>query len=278
MSKLQEGMLTFLYETIPGRFVLKGLVKPGISKFAGTLLDCKWSTILIRPFIKSNEIDMSEYEKKQYCSYNDFFCRKILADKRPIATEENQLISPCDSSALVLPLTRDGVFHIKRSQYNLKRLLRSEKLAKRYEGGTAVVLRLDVTDYHRYCYIDDGYVSSTRRIDGKFHTVKPIASDYVPVYHENTREYCMLRSVNFKDVIVMEVGALLVGRIVNEETHRKVMRGQEKGHFEFGGSTIILLFQKDAVSWREDLLKQSQAGLETPVKMGEVIGTQKIRR
>lgn len=44
---------------------------------------------------------------------------------------------------------------------------------------------------------------------------------------------------------MMEVGAMMVGRITNHEAvPGYVTRGEEKGYFEFGGSTIILLTQK----------------------------------
>lgn len=275
MSNLQDNILHFLYCTIPGRAVLKVLIRPNISKKVGKFLDSPLSVGLIDPFIRQNGIDISEYEEQVWHSYNEFFVRKIQKDKRPIDRIPEHLISPCDSAATIYPLQDGTHFTIKRSEYDVRRLLFSKRLAKKYQGGTAVVLRLDVTDYHRYCYVDAGRLSDYRRIVGDLHTVKPIANDYVPVYHENTREYCMLHSKNFGDVIVMEVGALMVGRIVNHYNHRYVKRGQEKGRFEFGGSTIVLLFEKDAIEWRKDLLERSKKGMETPVKMGEMIGKRK---
>ena len=70
----------------------------------------------------------------------------------------------------------------------------------------------------------------------------------------------------------MEVGAMLVGRIVNHEQEAQVIRGAEKGMFQYGGSTIIVLIGKDQVQMREDLLKNAQFGVETAVQMGETIG------
>ena len=81
-----------------------------------------------------------------------------------------------------------------------------------------------------------------------------------------------LHTENFGDVIQMEVGALMVGRICNRQGKGRIARGQEKGRFEFGGSTVILLFEKDRVQLRERLLEDTAKGYETVVKMGEVIG------
>lgn len=246
-------------------------MSPSVSKAVGKCLDSPLSVALVKPFIKSNSIDMSDYEQKSYKSYNDFFTRKIKKGKRPIDLSGEHLISPCDGAALVLPINEESVFHIKKSLYTVRQLLRSKKLAQKYQGGSAVILRLSVTDYHRYCYVDDGVVTDCRTIPGILHTVQPIANDYYPIYHENAREYCMLHSENFGDIVVMEVGALFVGRIVNDKNKALVKRGEEKGRFEFGGSTIVLLLEKDRVEWKQELLDNSARGVETPVKMGEVI-------
>lgn len=71
---------------------------------------------------------------------------------------------------------------------------------------------------------------------------------------------------------MMEVGALMVGRITNYHEECQVKKGEEKGRFEFGGSTVILLFQKDAVAFDRRLLVNTQNGYETIVKMGERLG------
>lgn len=272
MKNVQDKTLEFLYKNTLGRAVLNILVQPQVSRLAGRFLDSELSTCLIKPFRKSAGIDMSDYERQTYHSFNEFFARKIKKRKRPITMDKNCFISPCDSAALVLPIDEDSMFSIKKSNYTVARLLRSKKLAKKYQGGTAVILRLAVHDYHRYCYVDDGVITQYRTIPGIFHTVQPLANEYVSVYHENTREYCTLHSENFGDMIVMEVGALLVGRIVNDKSRGLVKRGEEKGRFEYGGSTIVLLVEKDAVKWNEELLMNSSKGQETPVKMGEVLG------
>ena len=86
-------------------------------------------------------------------------------------------------------------------------------LQKKYEGGYIGIFRLCVDDYHRFHFIDDGIKSHERHINGVFHTVNPIANDVYPIYKENTREYCVHRTENFGDVIVMEVGALWLAEL-----------------------------------------------------------------
>ena len=130
-----------------------------------------------------------------------------------------------------------------------------------------MVFRLCVNHYHRYIFPSDAVKSHQIRIDGVLHTVRPVALEAVPVFQENAREYCVLQTPRFGTVIQMEVGAMLVGRICNYSRPRRVYRGQEKGLFQYGGSTIILLVQKDRVRIPQEFLGQQ----EVPVLMGQMI-------
>ena len=166
---------------------------------------------------------------------------------------------------------------IKDTLYTLERLLKNKKLAERYLGGYAVILRLTVDDYHHYCYVADGEKSPDVKIPGVFHTVNPAANDVCQIYHENTREYCLLKTEQFGTIAMMEVGAMMVGKITNLKPGAcEVKKGEEKGYFEFGGSTIVLLLQHGKVRLDSDLIENSENGYETIVRMGERIGKCKL--
>lgn len=268
----QDKLLSFLYTNIFGRMLLKPLIHPQVSKLAGRYLSSAHSKWLISKFIERNEINMDIYEECDYSSFNDFFTRKIKPDCRPVPEDLDVLISPCDCLATVYPIQENTTFSIKNTEYTLRSLLRSPRLAKRFRGGYAYVLRLTVEDYHRYLYSVSGKQSKNYHIDGTFHTVNPIANDYLPIYKENTREYTVIRSKEFGDVLQMEVGALLVGKISNHKQSTVVTRGEEKGFFEYGGSTIVVLTQKGRVTPRSDLLTNSKNGYETKVLQAHPLG------
>ena len=268
----QDKLLSFLYTNIFGRMLLKPLIQPQVSKLAGRYLSSAHSKWLISKFIERNEINMDIYEECDYSSFNDFFTRKIKPDCRPVPEDLDVLISPCDCLATVYPIQENTTFSIKNTEYTLRSLLRSPRLAKRFHGGYAYVLRLTVEDYHRYLYSVSGKQSKNYHIDGTFHTVNPIANDYLPIYKENTREYTVIRSKEFGDVLQMEVGALLVGKISNHKQSTVVTRGEEKGFFEYGGSTIVVLTQKGRVTPRSDLLTNSKNGYETKVLQAQPLG------
>lgn len=268
----QDKLLSFLYTNILGRMLLKPLIQPQVSKLAGRYLSSALSKWLIPKFIERNEIDMDIYEECDYSSFNDFFTRKIKPDCRPVPEDLDVLISPCDCLATVYPIQENTTFSIKNTEYTLRSLLRSPRLAKRFRGGYAYVLRLTVEDYHRYLYSVSGKQSKNYHIDGTYHTVNPIANDYLPIYKENTREYTVIHSKEFGDVLQMEVGALLVGKISNHKQSTVVTRGEEKGFFEYGGSTIVVLTQKGRVTPRSDLLTNSKNGYETKVLQAHPLG------
>ena len=268
----QERLLAFLYGTVLGRILLKPLTAPRISRLAGAFLSTGASRFLIRPFIRKHRIDMTQFEDVVYSSYNDFFSRKIRRNARPIDPDPKNLISPCDSKLTVLPITEDRRFRLKQTEYSLESLLKDPDLAQSFLGGYALIFRLTVDDYHRYCYIADGIREDFRRIPGILHTVMPIANDHFPIYKENTREFTVLHTDTFGDAVIMEVGALLVGKIVNHPGGPAVRRGQEKGYFQFGGSTIVVLLKADAAQIDPVILENSRRGTETVVRMGEKIG------
>lgn len=268
----QDRMLEWLYGTSLGRLMVKGLIRPRVSRAAGWLLDRRISALAVKPFIQKNHLSMEDFEQRPYRSFNDFFTRQLKPGRRPIDREPGHLIAPCDSKLTVCPIRPDSRFWVKGTEYTLAGLLRDSRLAETFLGGTLLLFRLTVGDYHRYAYIDSGFAGESVRIPGVFHTVNPAAASRYPIYRENTREYALLESEDFGTLLQMEVGAAMVGRIVNAPGSRQVSRGEEKGRFEFGGSTIIVLLQKDAATLDEDILRNTAQGAETVVRLGQKIG------
>lgn len=270
--------LSFLYHTKLGRTCLKFLVKPSLSKISGRFLNTTLSSHMIKGFVKKNNIDLSEYEQRNFRSYNDFFTRKILEGKRTVDMDKNAFISPCDSKLSVYTINNDSSFKIKDSYYTISDLIGGNEIYKDYEKGLCLIFRLAVDDYHRYCYIDNGSKNNNTFISGELHTVQPIALEKYNIYKRNCREYTILHTENFSDIIQIEVGALMVGKIVNLHNEHTFKKGEEKGMFEFGGSTIVLLIKENIVDIDEEIIKNTAEGLETIVKYGERIGIKHERK
>ena len=268
----QDKTLGFLYENSFGRLLNKLLVRKFVSNLGRIYMESPLSKCRIKKLIKTHNIDVSEYEQRDFSSFNDFFTRKVLPDKRKVDMDADSLVSPADSKLTVYDIDENSTYRIKGCEYSIKSLLGGdESLAKMYLGGKCLVYRLTVDNYHRYCYIDGGTEVENRFIPGIYHTVNPIATEKIDVYGKNCRELTLLDTDNFGRVAYIEVGAMMVGRINNNHKSR-FERGEEKGFFSFGGSTIILLYKKDTIVVDDDIIINSKSETETVVRYGERVG------
>ena len=266
--------LSFLYGTVPGRALLRPLAGRPLSRAAGRFLDTGLSRCLIGPFVRLSGIDTAEYDLRDVACFNDFFCRPLKSGRRPVDPDPAALIAPCDGLLTAVRVEEDTVLPVKQSRYSLERLLGDRELAARFRGGICLVFRLCVEHYHRYCYFESGRKGENVFIPGKLHTVRPVALAEEPVFTENCREYTLIETERFGPAVQMEVGAMLVGKIVNDHLWpRNVSRGEEKGHFAYGGSTVIVLLQKGTAELLPRLREASARGEEFPVRMGQRIGS-----
>lgn len=262
---------SIIYKSILGAAVVALATTKTVSKVSSLYMNSKRSTKKIDKFIKKNNIKMDEYPEKEYRSFNDFFTRTIIKDKRPYSKKDEDFISPCDSKLLVYDINEKTEMRIKGKKYTVKELLRDKKLAENYKGGLCLVFRLTVDDYHRYSFIDDGEIIKSKKINGILHTVGPVAFKHYKVFKENQREFSLLSTKNFGEIIQMEVGALMVGKIVNHPIE-KFKRFEEKGYFLFGGSTVVLFIKANTIEIDKDIIENSMLGIETKVRLGETVG------
>jgi len=265
--------LRFLYRTSFGRCVLAFLRSRTVSKLCGVFMDSSLSKGLIPSFVKNNGINLDEYYSDSFRCFNDCFTRKIRDGLRPFDMSEDAVVSPCDGLVSAYRITDKTVIPVKMSRYSVESLLQSTELAEKYRDGVCVVFRLCVNHYHRYAYLDSGKKGENHFISGTLHTVRPIALREYPVFTENCREYTVMETEHLGDVTQIEVGAMLVGKIANLHGKHEFARGEEKGMFLYGGSTVMVLFENNRVNIDKDFFDATSNGAEIPVKMGERIGT-----
>lgn len=264
--------LNFLYKNPLGRCLLKVIIQPPLTKLAGIYLNSSLSKGMINRFIQKNGLQMEDYEPMSYTSFNHFFMREIKPTARTLAQEVGALSAPCDGKVTVYPISDKQTFKVKHSEYALSELLDSTSLAEKWQGGCAVIFRLTPDDYHHYYFIDEGTIVAHQKIAGVFHTVQPIAIHSQPVFSTNAREVTVIETKNFGEIAQIEVGALMVGKIKNVKTSGNCQRFEKKGWFEFGGSTVIFLFQKNQVIIDPEIWVNTEQNFETIVKFGQVVG------
>lgn len=268
----------FVYRNKFGRIILKLLICKPISKIVGAFLNSPMSKPMIKSFVKNNNIDLSLYENENYNCYNNFFTRKIKLENRVMVDDKNAFISPADSRLLALDITDNLKFKIKNGYYSLDTLLDDKQLADEFSGGRLLIFRLCVDDYHRYCFVDNGKILANKYINGKLHTVQPIALEKDNFFKENSREVTVIQTENFDKIAMVEIGAMMVGKIVNHNTNGISKKGEEKGYFEFGGSTVCVVLKKNAVEIDDEIINNTKNELETRVLFREKIGYKKSKK
>lgn len=271
-------VIKVIYNTSLGKGLLELLIKRKIlSTLYGKFCDTSISRLFINRFINNFNIDINQYEKNltEYTSFNDFFYRKLKCNSRTICYEETNLISPCDSKLLAIEnIHENSTFKVKGFEYKLEDLINNRELADNYKSGCCLIFRLCPTDYHRFHFIDSGICYKTHRIKGSYFSVSPLALSKIgKIFCENKREYSIFNSNTFDEVLYLEVGATFVGSIIQtyKENHL-LKRGDEKGFFKFGGSTVMLFFKENIVKIDDDILNNSRNGIESSVYLGEKIG------
>jgi len=272
-----EKWLQWLYYNPVGEASTFVLVKRKFfSSWYGDMMDSPSSTKKIMPFIEDFGIDMSIAQDKDYKSFNDFFTRKLKESARPIDSIPTVIVSPADGKIMAYTNIGDSDFIIKSARFNIRSFLDDTNLEKKYINGSLIIIRLAPYDYHRFHFPISGIVSQPIKIDGDLYSVNPIAlKKMVEIFFLNKREYVSISTQNMGDVIMAEVGATMVGSIIQTYTNNRVIAGEEKGYFEFGGSTVVLLFEKNKINIDKDLINNTAVGMETEIKMGERIATVK---
>ncbi len=269
-----EKWLAWLYNNPVGEATLWVLAKRKVvSSVYGNRMDHPSSTRKIQPFVEEFDIDMSTAQKQKFTSFNDFFTRKLKNTARPVDTGTTIAVSPADGKILAYANIRNSDFIIKGYRFDVSSFLNNDRLAQKYRDGTLVIIRLAPFDYHRFHFPVSGNVSPVTRIDGDYYSVNPLAlRKMAEIFCLNKREFTIISNPLFGDVVMCEVGATMAGSIVQTYTGNFVKKGEEKGFFKFGGSTVVLLFEKNKILIDEDLLINTLKGYETAIRVGERIG------
>ncbi|MBQ3935128.1 MAG: phosphatidylserine decarboxylase [Clostridia bacterium] len=267
------SFLRFLYGNPAGRVLLRLFTSRFLSRLVGGYMNSRLSSGRAKKCMKAYGVKTEELEKDSFRSFNEFFTRKKKPEFIRVDADPLSFPSPADSRLTVVRLKDGNAFPVKGAPYTAKDLLSDEKEAEAYRNGWAFVFRLAPSDYHRYVYPDGGTECGRKFIPGVLHTVSPVATDIMPVCHRNCREETFLETDHFGRIAFVEVGAMMVGKICNrpEKENARFERGEEKGYFAFGGSTIVVLFRDGSVLPDGDILKNSNDGNETYVRLGESV-------
>lgn len=274
----REGLLTWLHGSEGGWLLTRWILSRSfVSRSHGWLNRRRWSARKIAGFVRTMNVDMEESLRAEgeFRSFNDFITRRIDLSRRPIHPDPAVCVAPADGRVRAFPVVgRDTRFTLKRTGFDLRTLLRDEELAARYAGGSMVVSRLYLADYHHFHFPAEGTPGEPRIVRGRCYATTPYTPRRtVPFLAENHRQLTILDSPRFRRIALVEVGAFTIASIRQRfRPDRPVRRGEHKGYFELGGSVVVLLFERGAIRLDEDLCENTRAGLETYVRLGESLG------
>jgi len=247
------------------------------ARWYGRQMDSPASLKKVQPFIEQYDLDISEFASHpdEFKSFNEFFYRKLNPEARPIDNDPSSMVFPADGRHLgYADISKADNLFVKGNRFNLPQLLGS-KLADRYHEGSAVFSRLCPVDYHRFHFPAAGIPSVPKLMQGHLKSVNIMAlRRHLSTLWENQRSITELKTDQWGSVLIIEIGATNVGSI--RQTYNpddKVEKGSEKGYFAFGGSAMLVLFEKGQIQLAPDLLEQTAQQRELYAHMGDKMAT-----
>lgn len=245
-------------------------LRPAFSDRSARLVEKTYTAKKIQRLMDEHGINPGLFEGYPFNNFREFFLRKYKKEALSRANPQ-QIISPSDGKVTAFSISESLRVKVKDRTYSVKELMGGSESANLFAGGHLFLIRLAVHDCHRFIYTEDGQFSgkALRRVPGVLHTVSGYSNSEA-VLKENERCYSLLETGRGLTA-VMEVGALMVGRIRYRRAEEAV-RYKERGWFEPGGSTILLFYQKGMALPDGDIIRETSAGNEVKIRMGERIG------
>ncbi|GAQ43757.1 hypothetical protein AtubIFM61612_011223 [Aspergillus tubingensis] len=276
--------IRLLYKGLKSREMEKKRIRKILKSLSikqGRKYDDPASASQIRDFINFHQLDMSEVllPVEKFKNFNEFFYRALKPGARPCSAPEEPgiVVSPADCRAVVFDRLEEATgIWVKGREFSVARLLGDAypEDVQRFKNGALGIFRLAPQDYHRFHIPVDGVLGEPKTIEGEYYTVNPMAiRSALDVYGENVRVLVPIDSVAHGRVMVVCVGAMMVGStVITRKAGEKVSRAEELGYFKFGGSTLLLLFEEGAVNFDSDLVDNSRGPLETLIRVGMSVG------
>ncbi|EAS37137.3 phosphatidylserine decarboxylase [Coccidioides immitis RS] len=238
----------------------------------------------IKSFVDFFHINMDDFEPSdisKYQTFEQFFVRKHKAGARPIheASNPSKACVVADSRVVVYPtMTATRTQWIKGKHFTIGNLIDNEKAAEPWIDGAVASFRLSPQDYHRYHSPVTGTVKWYKRIPGDFYQVDPVClQSGVDILTRNARCCVCIDSKEFGQVLFVAIGATDVGdveiRPEMQEPGHLVRKGEEVGLFQFGGSSIIVAFEKGRIEFDDDLATMSRRQIMVDVEVGMSMGS-----
>lgn len=174
----------------------------------------------IKGFVDFYHINMDDFEPSDidaYDNFEDFFVRAHKPGSRPIHRKDDPsgAVVVADSRAVVYETVAESKkLWIKGSDFSITNLVMDKQLGPKFADGSVASFRLSPQDYHRYHSPVTGTIKCFRSMPGDYYDVDPWAlrSD-VDILTRNARDYVVIDSEEFGEVLFVAIGAVEVGTV-----------------------------------------------------------------
>lgn len=257
-----------------------------ISKQIGKIMKSSFSKKLIKLYAQHYQIDIREAEKpfSEYKNLTEFFTRHLKKEARMIDNGKDTIISPVDGTISQMGKIENGkILQVKGIDYTVSDLLGEKEKSQTYENGQFVTIYLSPSDYHRIHAPYKGEIIESTYIPGRLFPVNHIGITQVKGLFTKNERLITYMKTNLGEIALVKVGAFVIGSVQVNYPFKNIKRkgdqiekeevcpplvyekGEEIGYFEFG-STVILLFEKDAIELNKEIV------LGQKIQLGERIG------
>ncbi|MGI9545532.1 MAG: phosphatidylserine decarboxylase [Cyclobacteriaceae bacterium] len=267
---------SFLYYGNPNgkKFILE---EPGLSwslnfvEARGKYMDSHASTKKITNWLSDPKLKNDDFvlPADGFKSFNDFFTRDLKPGARSITdiSDNSVLVSPADGVINMInnEIRLDDKIPTKGGMtLSLTELLDGSKYSEKFIGGTAMAVFLLPTNYHHYHAPISGTIVESRQDVGDRLFGMPDILDIInegnvaynkdySVFQDFRHGYFIFDTKDFGHIAMIPIGLQTIGSVVFEEKFRnvregsavEVYKGDKLGHFAYGGSTVLLLFEKN---------------------------------
>ena len=280
-----RSILSWIYTTKLGNLIRPFFISKGFSKFYGYIKRRK-GRLAIENMVSRTGIKLDDFESvsrgssiESYRDYHEFFTRKFRPGKRNFDPQTRYLPAPCEARYLLYEnINLQETMKVKLHEIDIVQLIGGQAVGtkvdlEKYRGGALLIARLAPQDYHRFHFPGEGEILDVFEIDGNLDTVTDFGIKYNPkVLLRNHRFVSELKLKSLGYTLFIEVGALSVGKIRHTHQRKEFKTLEEKGFFEVGGSTVILVFQKNNIQFDKKLVEYSQKGVECFFQVGDKVG------
>ena len=269
-----------------GRLAYRLIIsRPILSKLLAYRDFTAWSRKKIPGFLKIYDLDPKTFilPIERFRTFNDFFIRELRPESIPFDPHPDNLCSPCEAQLeIVRNIDSNDTITIKGVTFSLGRLVGKSDLARQFNGGDLCSFYLAPQYYHRFHFPIDCEWRQHWILGNRLFAVNEFSFRYgFRPFDVNVRHINSLWNPSCAEFLYIEVGATLVGRIQqchplppknSKSTPNRAKKGEPKGFFSLGGSSILMVFAKNSVDFSRDILEKNLEGLPVWLRPGETIG------